>query len=313
MSGKKLSYPCYFTALREKKIKYSEVEGFEVYLTQHKGVRSCEQSMVATCFLDFLTASDKQITSVDQKDIDNFISEQGGHYERKTISTIASYLRSFFRYLFFTGTLKRDLSESVDRPYLFRGERNPRYLRPWQVQQVLSAAREKTGVKGKRNYAIMVMLAIYGLRAHEIASLRLDDVCWQTRKLTIRTRKCGDMLVLPLVDQAGQALADYLSVRPAAPFREVFLSILKPLRPLKATSMGNMVKLAITRCGINVAHPGTHTFRFSNAQSLFQAQSPLDEIAGVLGHKSICTTLGYLSFVTDPLREVAINDGEAMA
>jgi len=260
-----------------------------------------------------LTASDKQITSVDQKNIDDFISEQGKHYKRKTTATIASFLRSFFRYLFFAETLKRDFSESVHRPYLFRGERDPRYLRPWQVQQVLSAAREDNTVKGKRNYAIMVMLAIYGMRGHEIASLRLDDVCWQTRKLTIRTRKCGDTLVLPLVDQAGQALADYLSVRPPAPFREIFLSILKPLRPLKATSMGNMVKLAIIRCGINVAHPGTHTFRFSNAQSLFQAQRPLAEIAGILGHKNICTTLGYLSFVTDPLREVAINDGEAMA
>lgn len=313
MSGKKLSYPCYFTALREKNIKYPEIDGFEVYLTQHKGVRSCEQLLVATCFLDFLTASDKQITSVDQKNIDDFISEQGGHYKRKTISTIASYLRSFFRYLFFTDTLKRDFSESVHRPYLFRGERDPRYLRPWQVKQVLSMARGDNTVKGKRNYAILVMLAIYGVRGHEIASLRLDDLCWKTRKLTIRRRKCGDTLVLPLVDQAGQALADYLSVRPATPFREVFLSILKPFHPLKPTSMGDVAERAITRCGINVAHPGTHTFRFSNAQSLFQAQRPLSEIAGILGHKDFRTTLGYLSFVVDPLREVAINDGEAMA
>ena len=314
MASKKLSYPCYSPALREKNLKYPEIDGFKVYITQHRGVQwPKDQLSVATCFLDFLVASAKQIISVNQKNIDDFISEQGTYYARITISGITSYLRSFFRYLFFTGTLTRDFSESVHRPYLFRGERDPRYLRPWQVKQVLSAARGSSTVAGKRNYAILMLLAIYGLRGCEVFRLRLDDLYWKTRKLTVRARKCGDTLILPLVAEAGRALADYLSVRPASPFREVFLSTMEPFHPLKKDTFSSIAKRAIARCGIDVAHPGTHTFRFSNAQSLFQAQRPLSEIAGILGHSDLRTTIGYLSFVVHPLYEVAINDGEMMS
>jgi site-specific recombinase XerD len=262
MSSKKLSYPSYSSRLRKSNLKYPEIDGFETFLAQHRGVQnSVEQLQVVTCFLDFLTDSGKQLASLKQKDIDDFISEQGTHYKRRTVGGIASDLRSFFRYLFFTGTLKRDFSESVHRPYVFSGERDPRYLKPWQVKQVLSAAQGDNTVIGKRNYAILVLLAIYGMRGKELASLRLDDLCWKIRKLTIRGRKCGDTLVLPLVTQAGRALADYLSVRPPSPFREVFLSILEPFHPLKRDSLGYVAQRAIARCGINVAHPGTHTFR----------------------------------------------------
>ena len=314
MANKKLSYPCYSPALREKKLKYPEIEGFEIYLTQHRGVRyTKDQLSVATCFLDFLAASTKQIISVNQKDIDDFISEQGAHYTRMTISGITSYLRSFFRYLFFAGALTSDFSESVHRPYLFRGKRDPRYLRPWQVKQVLSAARGSNTVAGKRDYAILILLAIYGLRGCEVFRLRLDDLHWKTMKLTVRARKCGDTLVLPLVAEAGRALADYLSVRPPSPFREIFLSAMEPFHPLKKATFSSIAKLAIARCGIEVAHPGTRTFRYSNAQSLFQAQRPLSEIAGILGHSDLSTTIGYLSFAVYPLYEVAINDGEVMA
>ena len=149
MSGKKLSYPCHFTTRRENNLKHPELDGFEVYLTQHRGVQSPDAQLeVATCFLDFLVASGKQITSVNQRNIDDFISEQGAHYKRKSLSAIASYLRSFFRYLFFTGTLNRDFSELVHRPYMFNGERDPQYLRPWQIQQILSATQKNNTVMG---------------------------------------------------------------------------------------------------------------------------------------------------------------------
>lgn len=287
MASEKLSYPCYSPALREKNLKYPEIDGFEVWLTHHRGVRwPNDQLSVATCFLDFLTVSGKRIVSVSQKDIDDFISEQGAHYKRKTVSGIASYLRSFFRYLFFTGNLERDFSESVHRPYLFRGERDPRYLRPWQVKEVLSAAQGNNTVAGKRDYAILVLLAIYGLRGCEVSRLGLDDLYWKTRKLAVRARKCTDTLVLPLVAQTGRALAAYLSVRPASPFREVFLSTMEPFHPLKKDTFSSIAKRAIARCGIDVAHPGTQTFRFSNAQSLFQAQRPPLADSSAMGKNS---------------------------
>jgi site-specific recombinase XerD len=314
MLNKSISYPCRNSSLRKDNLNYPEVKGFEVYLTQHKGVRFPKMHLqAATCFLDFLAASGKQIISVHQKDIDDFITEQGTHYQRKTTAAITSYIRSFFRYLFFAGILKRDFSESIHSPRVFKGERDPRYLRPWQVKQILSVARENNTVIGKRDYAILMLLAIYGLRGSEISNLRLDDLHWKTRQLTIHNRKCGDTLVLPMVAQVGQALADYLCVRRDSVFREIFLSTLEPFHPLKQASLKNLVIRAGARCGINIAHPGAQTFRFSNAQSLFQAQRPISEIAGILGHSNLGTTLGYLSFAIHPLYEVAINDGEDMS
>jgi site-specific recombinase XerD len=314
MLSKNISYPACFPTSRKASIKHPEIDGFKVHLIQQRGVQPPKRQLdVATCFLDFLATSGKQITSVNQKDIDDFISEQGAHYKRKTLSAIASFLRSFFRYLFFAGILDRDFSESVHRPYMFNGERDPQYLKPWQIQQILSLMQKDNTVMGKRNYAILMLLAIYGLRGSEVSALRLDDLCWRTRKLTIRKRKCGDSLVLPLVPQVGQAIADYLSLRPVVKHREIFVATFRPFNPLKSAYLSVIVQSILSRCGINIPHPGTHTFRFSNAQSLFQAERPLAEIAGILGHKDFRTTLGYLSFVVHPLREVAINDGEEIA
>lgn len=313
MHRKKFSYPCLSTSKRKRKTEYPELAGYKTYLVQHRGVQSSYELLdVAVCFFDFISAKDKTIKEIGQREIDDFITEQGAFYKRKTVAGIASFLRSLFKYLYFIGAVEKDFSESVRRPCIFQGERDPRYLKPWQVKKVLDSV-ERESMMGKRDYAILLTLAVYGLRSGEVARLTLDDLRWRAKQIVIRNRKCADAIELPMVAEVGRAISEYLRVRPAVDYREVFLTPPRPFHPLKTGTIGEIARRAIERCGISIVHPGAQTFRFSRAQSLFQAERPMDEIAGILGHRDFRTTLGYLSFVVHPLREVAINDGEVLA
>lgn len=313
MHRKKISYPCYSSSKRTNSDEYPVLAGYESYLDQHRGVLYPRNLVyVATCFLDYVSAKDKTIKEIGQSETDDFITEQGAFYERATVAGITSSLRSFFKYLFFIGAIEKNYSVHVRRPCVFQGERDPRYLRPWQVSEILAATKRKS-VVGKRNYAILLLLAVYGLRGGEIARLTLDDLQWRAGKIVIHNRKCADAIELPMIVDIRRALVEYLHTRPDIGMREVFLTVRKPFRPITQAAVTSMAWRAIARCGFNVAHPGSHTFRYSSAQALFQAERPMDEIAGILGHRKFRTTLGYLSFVAHPLREVAINDGEALA
>jgi integrase len=168
-------------------------------------------------------------------------------------------------------------------------------------------------VVGLRDRAILTLLAVYGLRSCEAARIRLDDILWRAETLRIRHRRCGDTLELPLLPAAAKALADYIRVRPETVHREVFLTKFRPHHPIHDSAVGQAAREALKRAGIEVARSGAHTFRYSHAQALFEAETPLPEIAGALGHSDLRTTLGYLQITVHPLREVAINDGEELA
>ncbi|MDP8240847.1 MAG: tyrosine-type recombinase/integrase [Candidatus Hatepunaea meridiana] len=313
MNQSTLSYPCYCQPQRDILTHAKLLENYRSHLVQMRGVPDPKLNVrVATCFLSLLEASECPLEDVSTAHIHTFITEQGFHYQRKTMASIASYLRSFLRYLAFNRLLPKDLSGAVKRPYMFQGEREPRYLQDWQVRQILDSVDRSTST-GKRDYAMLLLLAVYGLRANEITGLHLDDIQWVVGKLLIRSRKCGNPMELPLTNEAAGALVAYLRVRSQSDSRSVFLSHFSPHLAIKAHSLSEVARKAILRSGFNVAHPGSHTFRYSRAQALFAAQHPLSDIASALGHRDLRTTLGYLSFTVHPLREVTINAGEELA
>ena len=313
MSRLSKSYPSYSSPPRGAMIDAELVSAFETHLVDERGVHYPKhQRQVAACFLHFLQTVGCRLEDVGAGQIQTFITEQGLHYQRKTLAAIASYLRGFLRYLAFTKRLPHDLSESVRRPFMFQGEREPRYLQDWQVKRILATA-DREDSKGKRNFAILLLLSVYGLRGGEITKLRLDDLHWRARKLLISSRKCGDAMELPLMNEVAHALVEYLRVRPKSEAREIFLSVFKPHPPLSFGAIGQIAREAIRCCGFIVAHPGAYTFRYSYAQALFAAERSLPEIASALGHRDMRTTLGYLSFTVHPLREVALNAGEELA
>lgn len=306
-------HPCLSRPVAENQVHAILLNDYERHLLQDRGLSAATcQLRVASGFLALVEADQGTLAEISPAQIQRFITHQGHHYQRRTIATIASYLRGFLRHLAFKRLTPQDLSEVVRRPCIYREEREPRYLQDWQVRQVLSSV-DRSTAKGMRNFAILMLLAVYGLRAKEITGLRLDDCLWETRQLIIRHRKCSDSIQLPLTTEVAEALVAYLRVRGKCEHREVFLSSFRPHSPLKSRTLPCIAAKAIQRCGFEVSRPGSHTFRYSRAQALFAAKHSLPEIASILGHRDFRTTIGYLSFTVHPLRELALSAGEELA
>lgn len=310
------SYPCHSTRLRRESVEYPIVARYERHLLDERGLHQGRGSKkyvdVATCFLDFIGYRGMTVEAIGASEIYDFVTEQGRHYQRVTVANIVGALRSFLRFLLSRGVVDVDWAAIVTRPRVFQGKRDPRYLKPGDVQRVLASV-DRSSLVGKRNFAILTLLGLYGLRACEVARLTLDDVGWRAKVLRLAHRKCDDTLELPLLPSAAAALVEYLRERGENRHREVFLSAAKPFGPYKASSISSMAHATIIRAGVEVNHPGSHSFRYATAQALFRAERPIDEIAEILGHRDLRSTLGYLSFVVHPLREVAINAGEDLA
>lgn len=309
---KNYSYPSYAVSMAPEPTP-KLVGAYERYLMEVRGVTSPQgQLATARCFLSFLEAQRISVERIGKGSFDRFLLEQGRYYEKRTVASVSSFLRGFLRYLAVVGIVVDDMSHLVEHPRIVRGERDPRYLRSHQVSATLKTMNLGT-IVGLRDRAILTLLAVYGLRSCEAARIHLDDIFWRCETLRIRHRKGGDMLELPLIPAAAKALADYISVRPQTEHREVFLTKCRPYRPIRDGVVGQAAGQALRRAGIEVAQPGAHTFRYSHAQALFEADTPLPEIAGALGHRDLRTTMGYLQITVHPLREVALNDGEDMA
>jgi integrase len=177
------------------------------------------------------------------------------------------------------------------------------------VTKVLAAAQQDRTPKGIRDYAILMLLSAYGLRAGEITALRLKDVDWRRDIIHIRHKKTSATSDLPLLPQVGEALLQYLQEsRSQTPFREVFIRCCAPYCPFKAGSnLNRMVRRRLGAAGvITTGKHGLHAFRHGRAVSLLRAKVPVKEIGDLLGHRSADSTLVYLKLATEDLRAVAM-------
>ncbi len=307
------TYPCHSTLKRHNTIEYPVITEFRQHLEMDRGLRAFEKHVAAaTCFLDFVDARGKAIAAIGKADLDDFITAQGTHYEKPTVANLATCLRVFLRFLFLRKEVSKDWSPSVVRPRVFKGRRDPRYLKPDDVRRLL-AAQDRSTTLGTRNYAIVALLGICGLRAAEVAHLTLDDIGWRSKVIRVRKRKCDDAIDLPLLPTVARALVQYVKVRPRVEGRAVFLGKFAPHGPLQPKAVSSLARVLIQQAQVEVAHAGSHSFRYAAAQALFHDERPVSEIAAVLGHRDLRSTLGYLSFTVDPLRDVAVNDGEDLA
>jgi integrase/recombinase XerD len=244
--------------------------------------------------------------------IHRFITQQGQRYCRYTLRQRCSMLRGFLSFLFRRVVLPMDLASAVIAPRVYRHEHCPRFLTRPELDAVLAAISRHTPV-GKRDYAMFLLLATYGLRGIEVVRLRLHDIQWREQLLQIRDRKAGNCTTYPLSVAVAEALLVYLqAVRPASSHREVFLTMCAPFTPLHRVSLRNRVLDYFRLAGIQVAHPGTHSFRYSCAQRLFEQGVPLKSIGDFLGHRDPNSTERYTKIALDQLREVAAGDGEEL-
>jgi integrase/recombinase XerD len=294
----------------------SAVEGlllrYTDYLRKDRGLTENSVHVYVPFIRDFLTAQATQTGCVSPESfgaliIRSFILDhtldRSGEYTR----LLCTALRSFFRFLVLCGQTPRDLSNSVPMVRKYRQAVLPAFLSPEEVERVLTAT-DRSTLTGRRDHAILLLLARLGLRAGEIASLELDDIRWRTGEIVVRGK--GRMVDhLPLLSDIGEALALYLHEdRGVSTSRRLFLRIWAPHIGLTGpAAVGHIVRRALAQAGVRRSSRGAaHLFRHGLATKMIRHGASMAEIAEVLRHRSQTTTAIYAQVSFEALRAVAL-------
>ena len=240
-------------------------------------------------------------------EIEAFLVHAGRHVGRSRMGQITGILRTFLRFLATAGEAPPGLDSQVESPRIHRGTRLPRTL-PWEAVRALLKSIDRTTPKGRRDFAMFLLIATYGLRASEVAALELDDIAWRTRQIRVPRPKVNTPLLLPLTDDVGSAVFDYLRRgRLASTDRRLFLRVEAPIGPLGKGAVGNAFRTWARRAGTPLlARGGPHSLRHALALRLLRQGASLKAIGDLLGHRSTESTGVYLRLDVDDLRDVAL-------
>jgi integrase/recombinase XerD len=284
------------------------------YLTEEKGLRPASVYHYRFYLRQFAAHIERigvrDVARLTPLILSGFIAEYGSRVDWPTLRNACGNLRVFLRYLHREGVIAKDLSPLVEFPQHFRHSGIPRSISWEQVERVLAGI-DRRSSSGKRDFAMLGMLATYGLRACEVAGLTLDDIDWRNDRIKIRERKAGNTTTYPLATAVGAALIDYIkNARPATTDRHVFFRTLAPCQPIGAAAITARATLYIRKAGIQVPRPGSHTLRHSCVQRLVDANFSLKHIGDYVGHRNASSTQIYAKVAVERLRTVALGDGE---
>jgi integrase/recombinase XerD len=240
-------------------------------------------------------------------DVLKFVRRAASQLKSKRVLLMTTALRSFLRFARYRGEVTLDLAACVPSVASWSLSTLPRALPPVQVEQVLANVRQRSSPVGRRDYAILLLLARLGLRGGEVANLVLEDIDWENSRITIRGK--GERVShLPMPNDVGKAIAAYLQKgRVRAGDRRLFLRVRAPLTGFKSQgSVGTVVAHALQRAKIDSSRKGSHQFRHTLASTMLQNGSSLSEIGEVLRHRSPDTTAIYAKVDLLSLRSVAL-------
>jgi len=229
----------------------------------------------------------------------------GKRLGRSSMIGLCCSLRVFLRYLYREGLVARDLSPSIETPRQYRLADLPRSISWEEVRRVLEAVDRRTAV-GRRDYAMLLLMVTYGLRGHEVAEMRLDDLDWERGELLVRGKSLRHDR-LPIPKDVGEALAGYLCHRPRCSSRRVFLRINAPLQGfIGSSSVCDIVRRALVRAGLHPARKGSHLLRHGLAVKMLRGGASLAEIGEILRHELPSTTEIYAKVDVAALRALAL-------
>lgn len=240
------------------------------------------------------------------REITAFVRRHAPRCGRGWAAQMVTGLRSFFRFARYHGLIPSDLAATVPPVPSWTVSGLPKHLPPGGVQRVLNAC-ERSTVIGKRDYAILLLLARLGLRAGEVVALQLEDIDWAAAEITVRSKKGDGWAKLPLRVDVGRALANYLAVRPPSAHRNVFVRGYAPYTPFAASGpISVLVRKAIERAGVKSARTGAHIFRHSLATEMLRRGASFDQIGRVLRHRDPDSTAIDAKVDIGALRELAL-------
>lgn len=280
------------------------------YRRAHNGVS--ESTLVrdvetARGFLGQLRRQAKSIQRATLADVDAFVRELAARLSKRTVADTCSSLRAFLRFLQITGRLPVDLAGGVIAPRYRIDERPPRTL-PWcDVRKILRSI-SRSQVPGKRDFAILLLLATYGLGAAEVLALRLQDLDWHASILRVRRPKTNMPIELPLLPAVAKALSAYLRWErpPAQSIQHLFLRKNMPYEPMTSGAIRHRIRHYARIAGIPANVIGTHAFRHSHASRQIDSGANLKVVSDILGHRSSSSTSVYVRVALKRLRSVAL-------
>ena len=289
------------------------VAAYRTYLEHVRGLAAATVNRCATIAADFLHFLNfdhhpQRLVELDVTQIDAFMTKTGQRLGRVSMQKVAAVLRSFLKFLATEGKISPGLEELIESPRQYRGERLPRAL-PWEDVLVLLRSVDRSTAKGRRDYAMLLLIATYGLRVGEVARLELDDIAWRDRYIRIPRPKVGTPLLFPLTDEIASALLEYLHHdRRDSLHRRLFLRVRAPQGPIESTAICDAFDAWVARAGIRLPRlGGVHCLRHALAMHLLRQETPIKTIGDLLGHRSVESTGVYLRLDVEDLRDVALS------
>jgi site-specific recombinase XerD len=238
-------------------------------------------------------------------DVTGFIVRDSSTACPKRAQSAASALRSFLGFLTQAGKIGANLAASVPTVANWSLSELPRFLEPTQVEKILSSCNQSSQI-GRRDYAVLLLLARLGLRAGEIVHLSLENINWAAGEVLIRGKSAREDR-LPLLPEVGRALAAYLKRdRPACSCRRVFIRMKAPRQGFSSSvAVCDIFRRALARSDIHPPHKGAHLLRRSLATRMLRRGASLNQIGEVLRHQLAQTTEIYAKVDLLALRALA--------
>jgi site-specific recombinase XerD len=283
---------------------------YRQYLVRERGLSAASLPNYLSFVNEFLrerfSNGDLCLSRLRAVDVITFVKDRAARLSPGRKKLLVTALRVFLRYLLHQGKIKMGLADCVLPVASWSFSEIPKSLPPGTVQRVLAGHDRSTPV-GRRNYAILLLLARLGLRAGEVVGLNLEDLDWDHGLIRIR-RKGSRWTQLPLPSDVGAAIAAYLqSDRPPCSSRRVFLRHNAPIRGFAHTiCVSSIVRRTLLAAGIDSGRTGAHLFRHTLAVDLLRNGASLGQIGDVLGHRSPNTTALYAKVDVAALRAVAL-------
>lgn len=282
---------------------------FGDHLTRDRQLAHCTVARYVPMIRRFLQAHFRReamrFKALRAADVQSFVVDFGRRHSRISTKDLVCALRSFLGWLQSRGLISTDMAAVVPSVADWRLSSVPTTLTQGEVRKVLRACDRRTAM-GRRDYAVILLLARLGLRAGEIVRIRLEDIDWRQGEILMR-RKPGREDRLPLPHEVGEALVAYLQhARPACKEPRVFLCMNAPHRGFgHSSTVSSIVAAALHRAGLTPRRRGAHLLRHTLATTLLQQGATLTEIGALLGHRNFGTTEIYAKVDFRALRPLA--------
>jgi site-specific recombinase XerD len=245
-----------------------------------------------------------ELAKLTPADLTTYLTVRSVDYAPATLRLIAGSIRQFLDFAQQQGWTRQPLSQAIPKIACRTHHDLPVYLSQEQLGLLL-ASWDLSTAEGQRDLAIGLCLARLGMRAGEVAALRLEDLHWRQGILRLNQSKNGHPAELPLLTDVGESIANYLRAgRPACSYRQVFV-FHQPVRPMSPKAISYVIKRALHHCAITVPRPGAHLLRHTIASHLFQNGASLKEIADLLRHRHLNSAAVYAHVDVAHLRSVA--------